>query len=91
MVLLLSLYYITATSSWLLEHECNNPQGLREREKDYIVRRKYKKEKRSKREGLPAVHVEFPRRSQGKKKGPRNRHPRLRKTKGNGKGTKQRC
>ena len=35
-----------------------------------------------------AVHVEFPRRSHGKKKGPRNRHPRRRKTKGKRKGTK---
>ena len=41
-----------------------NPQGLREREEEYIVRRQYKKKKRSKREGLPVVCVEFPRRSQ---------------------------
>ena len=46
---------------------------------------------RSKREEILVVHVEFPIRSHRKKKGPRNRHPRLRKTKGNGKGTKQRC
>ena len=43
---------------------------------------------RSKREGLLTVRVELPRRSHGKKKGPRNRHPRHRKTKGNRKGTK---
>ena len=33
--------------------------------------------------------VEFPIISHGKKKGPRNRHPRYRKTKGKRKGTKQ--
>ena len=36
-----------------------------------------------------AVHMDFPRRSHEKKKGPRNRHPRPRKTKGTGKGMKQ--
>ena len=35
-----------------------------------------------------AVRMEFPRRSHGKKKGPRNEHPRHRKTKGKRKGTK---
>ena len=43
---------------------------------------------RSKKEGLLTVCVEFPRISHGKKKGPRNRHPRHRKTKEKGKGTK---
>ena len=37
---------------------------------------------RSRIEGILIVHVEFPRRSHGKEKGPRNRHPRCRKTKG---------
>ena len=54
-------------------------------------RRKVKVRKIKRRTTRMAEHVEFPRRSHGKKKGPRNRHPRLRKTKGNGKGTKQRC
>ena len=36
---------------------------------------------RSKRERLLTVCVEFPRRSHGKKKGPRNKHPRHKKNK----------
>ena len=36
-----------------------------------------------------AERVEFPRRSHGNKKGPRNKRTRPRKTKGTGKGTKQ--
>ena len=35
-----------------------------------------------------AVHVDFPRRSHERKKGPRNRHLKCRKTKGRRKGTK---
>ena len=54
-------------------------------------KRKRRKVKVRNRKRIPtqmAVHVEFPRRSHGKKKGPRNRHPRRRKTKGKRKRTK---
>ena len=51
-------------------------------------RRKVKVRNRKRRPNRMAVRVEFPRISHGKKKGPRNRHPRRRKTKGKRKGTK---
>ena len=50
LVLSLVCSYLTVTSSRLLEHECNNPQGLREREKEYIVRRKQNRKRRDLRE-----------------------------------------
>ena len=42
LVLISVCSYLTVNNSRLLEHECNNPHGLREREreKEYIVRRK---------------------------------------------------
>ena len=43
---------------------------------------------RKRRSTRMAVRVDFPRRSHGKEKGLRNRHPRRRKTKGKRKGTK---
>ena len=56
-------------------------------EKKSPARKKVKMRKR--RTTWMAERVEFPRRSHGKKKGPRNRHLRPRKTKGTGKGMKQ--
>ena len=47
----ISCSYLTITSSWLIEHACNDPQGSIERE-DYIVGEQYREEKRSKREDL---------------------------------------
>ena len=37
----ISCSYLTVTSSWLIEHACNDPQGLTERE-EYIVEKQYK-------------------------------------------------
>ena len=49
--------YLTVTSSQLLEHECNNLQGLRERERENIVRRKQNSRRRDLREkGSRLVH-----------------------------------
>ena len=42
---------LTVTSSCLIEHACNDPQGSTERE-EYIVGVQYRGEKRSKREDL---------------------------------------
>ena len=52
-------------------------------------RRKVKVRKRQRRTTQMVERVDFPRRTHGKKKGPRNRHPRHRKTKGKRKGMKQ--
>ena len=42
---------LTVTSSCLIEHACNDPQGSIERE-EFIVGEQYREEKRSKREYL---------------------------------------
>ena len=42
--------YLTVTNGRILEHEFNNPQGLRERERGYIVRRKHNRKRRDLRE-----------------------------------------
>ena len=50
-LVLYSVYsYLTITSGRILEHECNNSQGLREREKEYIVRREHNRKRRDLRE-----------------------------------------
>ena len=45
------LQYLTITSSWLIEHACNDPQGSTERE-EYIVRGAIQRQKRDLREKI---------------------------------------
>ena len=52
--------YLTVTNSRLLEHECNNPRGLRERERVYCKRNHNRKKRDLREKGSRLSAWSFP-------------------------------